>query len=50
MQDVRKIRDDLYWVGGSDRRLALFENAFPVPNGIAYNAYLVLDEKTVLPD
>ncbi|MEG1010614.1 MAG: flavin reductase [Ruthenibacterium sp.] len=50
MQDVRKIRDDLYWVGGSDRRLALFENAFPVPNGIAYNAYLVLDEKTVLLD
>ena len=42
--------DDLYWVGGSDRRLALFENVYPIPNGVSYNAYLLLDEKTVLLD
>lgn len=28
MYCVKKIQDDLFWVGGSDRRLALFENAF----------------------
>ena len=37
-------------MGGCDRRLALFENLFPVPRGIAYNAYLILDEKTALID
>ena len=45
-----QINKDLYWVGGSDRRLALFENVYPVPHGVSYNAYLVLDEKTVLFD
>lgn len=50
MYCVKKIIDDLYWVGGSDRRLALFENAYPIPNGISYNSYLLLDEKTVLFD
>lgn len=50
MNYVRKIREDLYWVGASDRRIALFENAYPVPSGMAYNSYLLLDEKTVLFD
>lgn len=50
MQNARNIRGDLYWVGGSDRRIALFENVFPVPTGVSYNAYVVLDEKTVLLD
>ncbi|MEA5059018.1 MAG: MBL fold metallo-hydrolase [Candidatus Pelethousia sp.] len=50
MYNPYKITDDMHWVGGSDRRLALFENAFPIPRGISYNAYLVLDEKTVLLD
>lgn len=40
----------MYWVGGSDRRLTLFENVYPIPEGISYNAYLVMDEKTVLID
>lgn len=44
------IEDDLYYVGGSDRRIALFESAFPVPRGVSYNSYLLLDEKTVLFD
>ena len=50
MYCVKRIKDDLFWVGGTDRRLALFENAFPIPRGISYNAYLLLDEKTVLFD
>lgn len=50
MYCVKNIKDDLYWVGGSDRRLALFENAYPIPRGISYNSYLLLDEKTVLFD
>lgn len=50
MYCVKKVQDDLFWVGGSDRRLALFENAFPIPRGVSYNSYLLLDEKTVLFD
>lgn len=50
MHQSRKITDDVYYVGGSDRRISRFENVFPVPDGIAYNSYLVLDEKTVLLD
>lgn len=50
MYCTRKITDDLYWVGASDRRLALFENIFPIPEGVSFNAYLLLDEKTVLFD
>lgn len=50
MHCVKQITQDMYWVGGSDRRLALFENVYPIPNGVSYNAYLVLDEQTVLMD
>jgi flavorubredoxin len=50
MYCVRNITEDLYWVGGNDRRLALFENVHPIPRGVSYNSYLLLDEKTVLFD
>ncbi len=50
MYSVRKIAEKLYWVGGSDRRLERFENMFPLTNGVAYNSYLLLDEKTALID
>lgn len=50
MYCTRKITDNIHWVGGNDRRLALFENLFPVPNGVSYNSYVILDEKTVLMD
>lgn len=50
MHSVRKVTEDLYWVGGNDRRLALFENIHPIPRGVSYNSYLLLDEKTVLFD
>ena len=50
MHCVKKVTQDMYWVGGSDRRIPLFENVYPVPNGVSYNAYLVLDEQTALFD
>lgn len=50
MYCVRKITDDLTWLGANDRRLALFESAYPIPEGISYDAYLLSDEKTVLLD
>jgi flavorubredoxin len=50
MQCVRKINEDLYWIGAEDRRLKLFENLFPIPRGIAYNSYLIKDEKNVILD
>ena len=50
MYPVRKLTDAVFWVGASDRRLSLFENLFPLPRGVAYNSYLILDEKTALVD
>jgi flavorubredoxin len=50
MYSYRKVTDDLYWVGGNDRRLALFENIHPIYHGVSYNAYVLLDKKTVLFD
>lgn len=50
MYCTKKIYEDLYWVGGNDRRLALFENIYPISRGISYNSYVLLDEQTVLLD
>lgn len=36
--------------GGNDRRLERFENLFPVPRGVSYNTYLIMDEKVALMD
>lgn len=50
MNTSRKIKDDLYYIGASDRRLAQFENMMPVPRGVSYNSYVLMDEKTALLD
>ncbi len=50
MQITRKVTEDITWVGCNDRRLALFENLFPISRGVSYNSYLIQDEKTVLMD
>ena len=50
MYCTRKVLDDLIWVGADDRRLACFEGVYGVPDGVSYNSYLLLDEKTVLFD
>lgn len=50
MQNIRKITNDLYYVGANDRRLALFENIYPIARGVSYNSYVMRDEKNVLLD
>ena len=50
MYCIRKITDDLTWIGANDRRLSLFEGVYEVPGGVSYNSYLLDDEKTVLFD
>ena len=50
MYNVKKIKEDIFWVGVNDRRINLFENVYPVPRGVSYNAYLITDEKTALLD
>lgn len=50
MQNSVRISSDLYYVGASDRKLALFENIYPIPRGVSYNSYVLLDEKSVLFD
>lgn len=50
MQTAVPVAENLYWIGGNDRRISLFEGLFPVPRGMSYNAYVLIDEKTVLFD
>ena len=50
MKCVRRIEEDLYWIGSEDRRIKLFENIIPIQNGVSYNSYIIMDEKTVLLD
>lgn len=50
MYCTRSVTNDIHWVGGNDRRLALFEGVYQIPNGVSYNSYLLLDEKTMLFD
>ena len=47
---VREVAEDVWYVGVSDRRIELFENVYPIPRGVAYNSYVILDEKTALID
>ena len=50
MHCYRKVTDNVYWIGANDRRLALFENKHPIPRGVSYNSYVLLDKQTVLFD
>lgn len=50
MHNTVKVTDKVYWIGGNDRRTSLFENMWPIPNGISYNSYLIIDEKVALVD
>lgn len=50
MHCVQEITSNIFWVGGNDRRLERFENMFPLPNGVSYNSYVIMDEKTALLD
>ena len=50
MQNGIPIVEDVYWIGMNDRRTALFEGIWPIPRGVSYNSYLILDEKVALID
>jgi len=50
MQSVRKVTEDIYWLSVNDEGLELFEEFIPIPEGVAYNSYLLVDDKTVLFD
>ncbi len=44
------LSDNIYYLGVNDRRTQLFENMWPLPRGVAYNSYLIKDEKVALID
>lgn len=46
----KTIADNIYYVGVNDRQKHLFENYLPLPNGVSYNSYLIVDEKVALVD
>ena len=50
MHCCKNITPDLIWVGANDRRLAMFEGVYSVPDGVSYNSYVLLDEKTAVFD
>ncbi len=50
MINYKKVTDETFWIGGSDRRLSRFENIFPLKDGVSYNSYVILDEKNALLD
>ncbi len=45
-----KITDTIKYVGVNDHKVDLFEGQYPVANGMAYNSYVILDEKTAVMD
>lgn len=46
----REVVKNVFYVGVNDRQKVLFENYIPIPNGVAYNSYLIIDEKITLID
>lgn len=46
----KKITNDIVYIGVDDKEIDLFEGQFDVPNGMAYNSYVILDEKTAVMD
>ncbi len=50
MHNTVKVTDKVYWLGANDRKTSLFENMWPIPNGVSYNSYLIVDEKIALVD
>ena len=45
-----KITDDILYVGVNDHKVDLFEGQYVVPNGMAYNSYVIKDEKIAVMD
>ena len=47
---MKKLTDSVYYVGVDDKDIDLFESQYIVPNGIAYNSYVIMDDKIVIMD
>ena len=47
---MNKITNDIYYIGVNDHDIDLFEGQYDVPNGMAYNSYIIVDEKTAIFD
>lgn len=47
---MNKIKENVYYIGVNDHLLDLFEGQYIVPNGMAYNSYIIADEKTAILD
>lgn len=45
-----KITEDIKYIGVNDRKIDLFEGQYDVPNGMAYNSYVIIDEKCAVMD
>ena len=45
-----EIQSDILWVGVNDHEIDLFEGQYPAPNGMAYNSYVLLDDKVAVFD
>ncbi|MDE7073962.1 MAG: FprA family A-type flavoprotein, partial [Odoribacter sp.] len=50
MNNAIEIKNNIYWIGANDRRTHIFENYWPIPKGVAYNSYVIVDEKVVVVD
>ena len=46
----KNVTDTVFYVGVDDKDIDLFENQYIVPNGIAYNSYVIMDEKIAIMD
>ena len=47
---MKKIGEKIFYVGVNDRECSLFEGLWPLPYGVSYNSYLIMDEKIALID
>ncbi|MBQ3114580.1 MAG: FprA family A-type flavoprotein [Clostridia bacterium] len=50
MNNTQIINSDVLWIGANDRRINLFENIFPLSNGVSYNSYIIRDKKIAILD
>ena len=45
MEATIQLGDQVFWVGMNDHESQLFESMWPLPEGVSYNSYLILDKK-----
>ena len=50
MSSTKKVTDSIIYVGVNDHKIDLFEGQYDVPNGMAYNSYVILDNKIAVMD